>query len=68
MDALIELLEKTDKADILHKQIHESLFILFAHNGIYHSTSGEKLPLPLELDTLMVYAENGWYFSKPTAD
>jgi dipeptidyl-peptidase-3 len=57
MDALIELYGKVHKTYLLHKQIHESLFILFAHNGIYHSTSGEKLSLPLELDTLMAYSD-----------
>ena len=33
------------------------MFILFAHNGVYHSTSGEKLTLPLQLSSLELYEE-----------
>lgn len=55
INSLIELYAVVDKKYLLHKQIHDSLFMLFAHNGIYHSTSGEKLPLPLQLDTLNAY-------------
>lgn len=55
VDSLIELHEKLEQDHPLHKQVHDSLFILFAHNGIYHSTSGEKLTLPLELNTLLSY-------------
>lgn len=55
INSLIELYGVVDKKYLLHKQIHDSLFMLFAHNGIYHSTSGEKLPLPLQLDTLNAY-------------
>lgn len=55
---LIELHEKLEHKHPLHKQIHDSLFILFAHNGIYHSTSGEKLVLPLDLQLLDSYKDN----------
>lgn len=54
-NALIELYQKTDADPELHEQIHQSLFILFAHNGIYHSMSGEKLTLPLKRETLQAY-------------
>lgn len=57
LDALIELHEKTDANHPLHKQVHDTLFLLFAHNGIYHSTSGEKLTLPLDYETLQSYLE-----------
>jgi dipeptidyl-peptidase-3 len=57
INALIELHGKVDKKYLLHKQIHDSLFILFTHNGIYHSTSGEKLDLPLEQSVLEAYSK-----------
>jgi len=57
MNALIELYGKVDKGSILDKQIHDSLFILFTHNGIYHSTSGEKLPIPLTENALELYKD-----------
>lgn len=34
-------------AEALQKQLYDSLFIMFAHNGVYHSTTGAKLELPL---------------------
>lgn len=52
---LKNLLTPSTANAIVHKQVSDSLFMLFAHNGIYHSTTGEKLPLPLdehELNTL----------------
>ena len=55
--SLIELYEKVDKKYLLNKQIHDTLFILFTHNGIYHNMSGEKLNLPLELSTLDAYKD-----------
>lgn len=51
-NALITLYEKTEESSSLHKELHDTLFTLFAHNGIYHSMSGEKLPLPLKVETL----------------
>jgi dipeptidyl-peptidase-3 len=52
---LVRLYEQVDKNDPLHQQVHDSLFIVFAHNGIYHSTSGEKLTIPLTLEALNAY-------------
>lgn len=57
-DALIGLSEKVDSSHPLAKQVHDSLFILFAHNGVYHSTSGEKLILPLEKSVLDSYKDS----------
>lgn len=54
-DNLISLYDKLDPSEPLHKEVHDSLFILFAHNGVYHSTSGEKLTLPLALSSLEAY-------------
>lgn len=57
IDSLVKLHEKVEKEHPLFKEVHDSLFILFAHSGIYHSTSGEKLALPLTFDTLASYAQ-----------
>lgn len=46
-DALISLYQQTPKEHSAYKNIKDTLFTLFAHNGIYHSTSGEKLVLPI---------------------
>lgn len=71
-NTLINLYDKVDNQSLLHKQIHDSLFILFTHNGIYHNTSGEKLNLPLELKVLESYKgetqltetlKNLWFFN-----
>lgn len=51
-NALIALYSKVDTSSILHKQLHETLFTLFAHNGIYHSMSGEKLVFALSKNEL----------------
>lgn len=53
--SFISLIEKVNTPKELFTQIHDSLFIMFAHNGIYHSTSGERLVLPLKLVTLESY-------------
>lgn len=34
------------------KEITDSLFMLFAHNGIYDSTTGQKLSLPVNKETV----------------
>lgn len=44
----------------LRRTVHDSLYLLFAHNGVYHSTTGEKLQLPLtEEDLLDAHAALG---------
>jgi dipeptidyl-peptidase III len=56
-DALISLYEKVDNSnenETLKKQLHDSLFTLFAHNGMYHSMSGERLALPLDIQELQI--------------
>ena len=58
LNALTALYSKISKKYMLSKEIESSLFILFSHNGIYHSTSGEKLTLPLTLDNLESYKSN----------
>ena len=55
LNALTALYSKTSKKYMISKEIESSLFILFSHNGIYHSTSGEKLTLPLTLNNLNSY-------------
>lgn len=56
--ALVGLFEKINdeqhelKNSILWKQLHDSLFIVFAHNGIYHNLTGQKLSLPLTIDVI----------------
>lgn len=57
-DSLISLYEKLDNTQSeIKKQLHDSLFTLFAHNGIYHSMSGERLSLPLQLEQLTLIKE-----------
>jgi dipeptidyl-peptidase-3 len=56
-NALIELYGKVEQGKPLYKELHDSLFMLFAHNGIYHSTSGEKLTLPLTEEVLTAYIQ-----------
>lgn len=47
LDNLIALYKETDSDSSLSVKIKNSLFILFAHSGIYHNMSGERLELPL---------------------
>lgn len=46
-DGLISLYDKIDKETNLSKVIHNTLYVMFAHGGIYHTMSGERLTLPL---------------------
>jgi dipeptidyl-peptidase-3 len=55
-NALIKLYEKVDKSSLLYSQLHDTLFVLFSHNGVYHSMSGEKLDLPLDMKILETYS------------
>ena len=55
--SLITLHNQLDKNHELYQQVHDSLFILFAHNGVYHSMSGEKLNLPLNQQALLAYPD-----------
>lgn len=48
LKSLVKLYEKVDKSTKLYQQLHDTLFIFFAHGGIYHTTTGEKLSFPLE--------------------
>lgn len=55
----IDLYKKTKNHDNhISKQIKSALFILFLHSGIYHHTSGEKLKLEIDDDTLNFILEN----------
>lgn len=45
--ALMELHEQKGGSLDTQRIVRDTLFILFAHNGIYHSMSGERLALPL---------------------
>lgn len=51
-NALISLYKKAPPHEKLHQELKDSLFILFAHSGIYHSMSGERLKLSLQPETL----------------
>ena len=53
--ALIEVYNSTEEGSDLHTQVKDTLFVLFAHNGLYHSTTGHILPLPLNKDVLETY-------------
>lgn len=55
---LITLYENTDKETQLHKEVHDTLFMMFSHNGIYHYVTGEKLPLPLTQAALHTAKDN----------
>lgn len=55
VSSLIELHQKVEQDHPLKQQIHDTLFILFTHNGIYHNMSGEKLSLPLSKETLETF-------------
>lgn len=54
VDSLLALYEKLDSKvyPTLSQQLYETLFTIFAHNGIYHSMSGEKLSFALEFNEL----------------
>lgn len=41
-----------DLFSTVEKQVHDSLYILFAHNGVYHGTTGEKVQIPLRAEDL----------------
>lgn len=47
LHAQLETLRDTELHCSLFREVHESLYLMFAHNGVYHSTTGEKLNLPL---------------------
>ena len=55
---LINLYEKLDDSHELKKMVHESLFMMFTHVGIYHNMSGEILKLPLEPLVLKKYSDD----------
>lgn len=52
LDSLTDIYSKTEKEDPIHQRLHESLFMLFTHGGIYHTMSGEKITLPLSKEDL----------------
>ena len=52
IERLMELYIRTSGTGPLHGALRDSLFVLFAHNGMYHSMSGERLELPLTRDLL----------------
>lgn len=52
VDSLIKLYDLVNPDWTLSKELKETLFTLFAHNGIYHSMSGERLKLPITKGSL----------------
>lgn len=51
-NALIEIYNNSEEQSLIKNQAKETLFVLFAHNGIYHSTTGHILPLALQRHVL----------------
>lgn len=47
LHAQLKALRDTELHCSLFREVHESLYLMFAHNGVYHSTTGAKLDLPL---------------------
>lgn len=56
------------RSEVLVKQVKDSLFTLFAHNGVYHSTTGEKLALPLVQGDFEELVENHPQFAQQVAE
>jgi len=56
--ALIHMYKHLDKETEAFKQVRDSLFMLFAHGGLYHTTTGEKLTLPLDSEQFDVLCSN----------
>lgn len=52
LESLITLKNKLDDKSELAKQVRETLFTFFAHGGIYHTMSGEKLDFPMDVSLL----------------
>ena len=51
--ALYEASQREPSASVSTKQdLRNTLFVLFAHNGLYHSMSGDRLELPLTAHTV----------------
>ena len=57
VSSFVSLYSKIDKEHSAYNEVHQSLFTLFAHNGIYHGTSGQKLELPITQNTLLSLQE-----------
>lgn len=64
IENLMQLYSYAPAASELHRALRESLFVLFAHNGMYHSMSGERLELPLTRALL----EEGKAYAPQAAD
>lgn len=52
LDELICLYKELNKESIVWKQIKDTLFTFFAHGGVYHTTTGERLVFPLDIKEL----------------
>lgn len=49
LDSLIKNYEAVELGSNMHRLLHQTLFTLFAHSGIYDATSGKKLPINPEV-------------------
>lgn len=58
INSLISLYDLVNPDWQLSKQLKDTLFTLFAHNGIYHSMSGERLQLPIEKENLLEFQDS----------
>lgn len=52
LSALMNLHEGKQGGEIFQRAVSDSLFVLFAHNGAYHSMSGQRLTLPIKYEML----------------
>ncbi len=52
LDNLIFLFEEVNHEEKVWEQLRDTLFTFFAHGGVYHTTTGERLDFPIQLEEL----------------
>lgn len=52
LDNLIFLFEEVNHEEKVWEQLRDTLFTFFAHGGVYHTTTGERLDFPIQLEDL----------------
>lgn len=60
VSSFVSLYEQVPQDHPHYDDIAKSLFILFAHNGIYHSTTGKQLSLPINQVSLENLSDEGF--------
>lgn len=58
LDSLIALYHSAEPDSAIFVKLKDTLFTLFAHSGIYHNTSGERIDLPLTKEDLLDFSCN----------